>query len=739
MHVGPARDSQELSPVRILGVLWLLWFVFVGISPVFAEIVVYAPWMDISVFIGDDVLFSVNFTSFSMPKVRWEFQAIDGRPTSFEIATFNVSDTTNMEVLPSYKGRLSVYSNGSMTLKHVSEADNGTYTAVFVTYGPEGNTNIDLKLQIFETLPSFFIEMNSTHSESTVTLTCKTNSSLVSYVSYHWIYLCDDDWVPVPQSLNTSSIPVNVTRTFFICTASNPLNKKQSDAFLLESNCTDRVNKESKQVVKVFLGNSAKFYLKGNTSTGDMFAVEWTFQKSQSQVAVAMINDSTRVAEGYAGRVKMNESNGSMTLVEVQQSDVGNYAAYVSSCDKRWQEVIELQVKAPSHTTALIGGLVGGVIGLLLLLLVLTGCIYYHRQKKVRSPGRLQGRSEDIPVHFGVTQEVQSTEIFGSRTSISTSENKQGDNDLSNNNLEISSESHDYGVMNTEHEGSVKIRTLTFEGAERLRMSGMREVQMQGLLYVHQREIAACPPGDAAVTLLGSDDATTCHLLVLKDRGSGALCLAHCDGSDVTWGVRHMVEAVRSLAGTACERLELHIIGGFADRAGVSDRLTHDIIGEFVQQKEDVHLLTFCASELNTILRSGVQHPAIYGIAVDVRTGNLFPARFPDRGPDSVLRSARIFSCNTMEDVYSAEHGELHVGPYHWEPWNDAIFWLSQPDYVLLKHLSTSPAVEPPDFVSRLRDQLRFRLEHPTPQKLFPHGKSRIYRRNGEGLWELVH
>uniref|UniRef100_A0A8C4QX59 N-terminal asparagine amidase n=1 Tax=Eptatretus burgeri TaxID=7764 RepID=A0A8C4QX59_EPTBU len=200
-------------------------------------------------------------------------------------------------------------------------------------------------------------------------------------------------------------------------------------------------------------------------------------------------------------------------------------------------------------------------------------------------------------------------------------------------------------------------------GAEKLRMSGVRDVQMQGLLYVHQREIAACTPGDAAVTFLGSDDATTCHILVLKD------------------------------------------------------------LGEFVQQKEDVHLLTFCASELNTIPRSGVQHPAIYGIAVDVRTGDLFPARFPDRGPDSVLRSARIFSCNTMEDVYSAENGELHVGPYHWESSKDVIFWLSQPDCVLLKHLSTSPAVEPPDFVSRLRDQLCFLLEHPTPHKLFPHGK----------------
>lgn len=45
--------------------------------------------------------------------------------------------------------------------------------------------------------------------------------------------------------------------------------------------------------------------------------------------------------------------------------------------------------------------------------------------------------------------------------------------------------------------------------------------------------------------------------------------------------------------------------------------------------------------EVNTVLRSGVAWPALYGVGVNVRTGELFPATFPDKGPDGALRSAR--------------------------------------------------------------------------------------------------
>ena len=58
-----------------------------------------------------------------------------------------------------------------------------------------------------------------------------------------------------------------------------------------------------------------------------------------------MINESTMVAEGYARRAEINKSNGSLTLLEVKQSDAGNYFANVSSCKKRWQEVFELKVE----------------------------------------------------------------------------------------------------------------------------------------------------------------------------------------------------------------------------------------------------------------------------------------------------------------------------------------------------------------------------------------------------------
>lgn len=45
--------------------------------------------------------------------------------------------------------------------------------------------------------------------------------------------------------------------------------------------------------------------------------------------------------------------------------------------------------------------------------------------------------------------------------------------------------------------------------------------------------------------------------------------------------------------------------------------------------------------ELNTTVRGGIQWPVIYGIGLNVKTGEIFPATFPDKGPDQALRSAR--------------------------------------------------------------------------------------------------
>lgn len=51
-----------------------------------------------------------------------------------------------------------------------------------------------------------------------------------------------------------------------------------------------------------------------------------------------------------------------------------------------------------------------------------------------------------------------------------------------------------------------------------------------GLLYVLQREYAGTVPSDKNVDIIGSGDATTCIIVVVRHSGSGAVALGHFDG-----------------------------------------------------------------------------------------------------------------------------------------------------------------------------------------------------------------
>ena len=47
-------------------------------------------------------------------------------------------------------------------------------------------------------------------------------------------------------------------------------------------------------------------------------------------------------------------------------------------------------------------------------------------------------------------------------------------------------------------------------------------------LYVGQREMAVIAPGDN-VNMFGSEDATTCHIVILRDKHTGVTGLAHIE------------------------------------------------------------------------------------------------------------------------------------------------------------------------------------------------------------------
>ncbi|KAM4697580.1 protein N-terminal asparagine amidohydrolase [Rhinophrynus dorsalis] len=267
-----------------------------------------------------------------------------------------------------------------------------------------------------------------------------------------------------------------------------------------------------------------------------------------------------------------------------------------------------------------------------------------------------------------------------------------------------------------------------------------QSVGPKGFLYVQQREFAVTTPNDRFISILGSEDATTCHIVVLRHTGSGATCLAHCDGSDTENEVAAILHSVNSLTrNSEGGRLELHLVGGFIDKRRLSQKLSSELLKAFDNQTDDIYLITYCVSELNDKEENGVHFPIIYGVAVNVKTAELFKATFQDRRPDEDLRSAYILTGGMMVNIYDSKTEHLSIGPYSWTPFPNIDFWLEQEDDLILEYFSTSPEAEPPNFVTHIRSTLAFLKANPHPAKsIFTDGKPRVYRKKMDGLWERV-
>ncbi|XP_050505315.1 protein N-terminal asparagine amidohydrolase-like [Diabrotica virgifera virgifera] len=262
-----------------------------------------------------------------------------------------------------------------------------------------------------------------------------------------------------------------------------------------------------------------------------------------------------------------------------------------------------------------------------------------------------------------------------------------------------------------------------------------------GLLYVLQREFAAVNQHDKNVTILGSDDATTCILVILRHSGSGAVALAHFDGLGTHEAASAMVEKIQELAvGYSGGRIELQLVGGFSDRLGYSEELFYNIMDAFHKQLVEIDLTLACIGQLNTTIVNGIPAPIIYGVGVNMRTNEIFPASFPQKGPEEYLRTARhLFGSENCEiiNIYDCILGQLKIGPFNYKPLRGANLWLEQNDDFILQQLSTSPEVEPPHFVSNVRGTVKYIQENPFPAvTVFRNNRPLYYRRDEDsGLW----
>ncbi|XP_068243211.1 protein N-terminal asparagine amidohydrolase-like isoform X1 [Palaemon carinicauda] len=272
-------------------------------------------------------------------------------------------------------------------------------------------------------------------------------------------------------------------------------------------------------------------------------------------------------------------------------------------------------------------------------------------------------------------------------------------------------------------------------------------VQKEYCLYVAQGEFAVVPGNDPKIEYIGSDDATTCHIVIIKHT-SGTVCVAHFDGSkNEEAAVDTMVSKVFQIDGRV-DHLELYVVGGYVPEEGSkeakkneSESLSLKILGLFMRHKCHFNLALWCTCYLNTMQGINGPKPIMYGVAIHLSTGEVFPATFRSHDPALPIRSAsRWMGDHTVAcDLYDHTNGTITIKPFNYSDVDHFAFYLKLSDQVLLNNFSTSPKVEPPSFCHDLREVFRVFVTHRNPDiTLFPNCKPKCYSMNDCGLWQLL-
>jgi hypothetical protein len=160
-------------------------------------------------------------------------------------------------------------------------------------------------------------------------------------------------------------------------------------------------------------------------------------------------------------------------------------------------------------------------------------------------------------------------------------------------------------------------------------------------LYVHQSEVAI-NINEIDYDYIGSDDATTCHIVIARDGLTRRLLICHIDSPEIC---SELVSCMNNLG----DSIDIYVYGGIGDELSVSitEALVMSLKGSTVScylQLLAVHQCR-CIDEATTRL-------SFYGIGIckSIETGRyeVCPVHFPidRRGPEFLVRNAIAESSN---------------------------------------------------------------------------------------------
>lgn len=203
-------------------------------------------------------------------------------------------------------------------------------------------------------------------------------------------------------------------------------------------------------------------------------------------------------------------------------------------------------------------------------------------------------------------------------------------------------------------------------------------------------------------------------------------------------GLQQIVSGLKTL-NPGCIKFDLYIIGGFVDNRFTSEKITHELFNLFIEFTDEFYLKLCAVTELNDIIENEVHYPNAYGLAYNIKTESFFKCnQFLDKGPDLTVRSARHFSQNGNMNIFDTVNSKLVIGPFDYDPIEQADRLTLLPEHILLKYFSTSPEQEPKDFILNLKKTFRIMIEHPEPcVTYFKDMKPFVYLKQDDGSWKL--
>lgn len=185
-------------------------------------------------------------------------------------------------------------------------------------------------------------------------------------------------------------------------------------------------------------------------------------------------------------------------------------------------------------------------------------------------------------------------------------------------------------------------------------------------------------------------------------------------------------------------KLNCKLIGSYNDEKQNSFKFIYRFLRNLNNiPNVDIDLKLACLLDMNTKIISTNNEqfncPIIYGAAVHLKTNEIVPAEFQNRGPEIILRRARR-TCSTKDlvQVYNSNTKLFIINEFRYFRINHIDFLTKADDQYILNNFSTSPKVEPDHFANSIRDVFSLMK---TNKILEPTHK---FRRESDGKWTEV-